>query len=51
MAKCTNCKTEIIWLGDHSYEDYRLEDEGIVSNYLCPNDECSVESILTYKTL
>lgn len=49
--KCTNCKTEIIWGGDHSYEDYGLEDEGIVSNYSCSNDDCSVESILIYQTL
>lgn len=49
--KCTNCETEIIWGGDHSYEDYGLEGEGIVSNYSCPNDDCSVESILTYQTL
>ena len=33
---CPNCKAELIWGGDHSYEDYgNEEEEGIVSNYSC----------------
>ena len=47
---CPECKQEIIWGGDHNYEDYGLEGEGIVSNYSCPNESCDVESILIYKT-
>jgi len=48
--KCSVCEKELIWGGDHSYEDYGMEDEGIVSNHSCPNDDCSVETILIYQT-
>jgi len=48
---CLRCNKEVIWGGDHSYEDYGLEGEGIVSNLSCPNDDCSVETILIYETL
>ena len=34
---CWHCDTELIWGGDHSFEDYGLDDEGIVSNLSCPN--------------
>lgn len=47
---CPECKQEIIWGGDHTYEDYGLEGEGIVSNGSCPNEDCDVELILIYKT-
>ena len=33
--KCWHCKSEVIWGGDHSYEDYGMEGEGIVSNLSC----------------
>ena len=42
---CYNCNTELIWGGDHDYEDYNLEGEGIVSNLSCP--ECDA-FILVY---
>jgi len=48
---CQRCNKEVIWGGDHSYEAYGLEGEGIVSNLSCPNDDCSVETILIYETL
>ena len=38
---CWNCQRELIWGGDHTYEDYGIEDEdGIVSNFSCPNENC-----------
>jgi hypothetical protein len=36
-VNCWHCDTELIWGGDHSFEDYGLDDEGIVSNLSCPN--------------
>ena len=33
--KCYNCKTELIWGGDHDCEDD--EDHAIVTNLSCPN--------------
>ena len=33
--KCYNCKTELIWGGDHDCEDE--EEHSIVTNLSCPN--------------
>ncbi len=33
--KCWHCNSEVIWGGDHDYEDYGMEGEGIVSNLSC----------------
>jgi hypothetical protein len=37
--KCWHCNEDVIWGGDHSYEDYRIEGEGIVSNLSCSKCE------------
>lgn len=34
---CWNCGTQMIWGGDHSFEDVGLDGEGIASNFSCPN--------------
>lgn len=33
--KCWHCQSDVIWGGDHSFEDYLLEGEGIVTNMSC----------------
>ena len=38
--KCWFCNKEMIWGGDHSFEDYDMEDEGIIANLSCSNGEC-----------
>jgi hypothetical protein len=39
----------MIWGGDHSYEDYGMDDDdGIVSNHSCPNEDCRVEMVVIY---
>ena len=45
---CWHCKSELIWGGDLSYEDYCIDGDGIVSNLSCSDDECGVETILVY---
>ena len=45
---CYVCDSKLIWGGDHSYEDYGLEGEGIVTNLSCSNGDCSCESVLVY---
>jgi RNase P subunit RPR2 len=46
---CPHCNTELIWGGDHTYEDFAIHDEdGIVRDYTCPNDDCQVELIEIY---
>ena len=32
---CWHCNTELIWGGDHTFEDHGMEGEGIVSNLSC----------------
>ena len=32
---CWHCQSKLIWGGDHTYEDYCIEGEGIVSNLSC----------------
>ena len=39
---CWHCNSELIWGGDHDYEDYGMEGEGIVSNLSCPNCDAFV---------
>ena len=49
---CPNCKAELIWGGDHSYEDYgNEEEEGMVSNYSCSTDNCTTDLILLYQRI
>ena len=47
--KCYICDSELIWGGDHSYEDYCLDGDGIVTNLSCSNSDCDVESVLVYR--
>ena len=49
---CWHCNTELIWGGDNDFEDYGREDEGIVSNFPCPNKECEafVEVYLPFRS-
>ena len=42
---CWYCKGDLIWSGDHSYEDCDYEGDGIVSNFSCPNEDCGVEAV------
>ena len=46
--KCWHCKTEAICGGDHDFENYGYEGQGIVSNFHCPN--CESEYECRYKT-
>jgi len=51
MYKCLKCQSEMIWGGDHDYDDHDEEGYGVVSNLWCHNDECDVESVLMYTKL
>jgi len=42
--KCWHCDTELIWGGDHDYED--MEGRGIVSNLSC--SECDAFVLVYY---
>ena len=40
---CWHCNSELIWGGDHSFEDLDCEGDGIVSNLSCPKCPTTVE--------
>ena len=40
---CWHCKTELIWVGDFNFEDYGIEEDGIVSTLNCPKCNSYVE--------
>jgi len=43
--KCWHCQSKLIWGGDHSFEDYCLEGDGVVTNLSC--SKCDAE-VLVY---
>ena len=45
---CWHCKGDLIWGGDHSYEDCGYEGDGLISNFSCPNDDCGVEAVYVH---
>ena len=46
---CSLCKEELLWNNDFDYEDYGIDEDGIVSFYDCKNKKCNVESIEIFK--
>ena len=45
--ECFYCGSSVIWCGDHDYEDYGLDGEGIVSNMTCSNSGgCGADYII-----
>jgi len=50
MMPVCGCGTPLIWGGDNTYDEYGIdEEEGIVSNYSCPNDDCIVCTVIVYQ--
>ena len=43
---CWHCNEELIWGGDHDYEDHGMDGEGIVSNLSC--SRCSAFVLVYY---
>lgn len=46
---CWNCGDELIWGGDHDFDAFHINGEGIVANFTCSNPNCNtyVESYYT----
>lgn len=45
MNKCFRCGGQVIWQSDFDTEDYGIEEEGIVSVYLC--SKCNSDYTVT----
>ena len=39
--ECWHCRENLVWNNDYSYEDYGLENEGIVTVLHCSNENCN----------
>lgn len=39
---CWQCSTELIWGGDHEFEDYAIDGNGVVTNLSCPKCDSTV---------
>lgn len=39
-TSCHFCGASMIWGGDHSFEDFGYEGDGIVANLSCSNEDC-----------
>ena len=48
---CWFCKSKLIWNNDFSFENYGLENEGLVAVLTCSNEKCGalVEGYLECK--
>ena len=40
---CYNCGSEVVWQNDFTFEDYGVDEEGIVSIQHCPNCDSDIE--------
>ena len=47
--KCYHCNKDLIWGGDHDYDESDVEGSGIISNLSCPGEDCDT-FILVYHT-
>jgi len=45
--KCWHCNSEVIWCGDHDFEDYMYEGKGIVTNMTC--SKCPADYLIYLK--
>ena len=41
--RCWYCGAKMIWGGDHTFEDYGIEEEGIVANFSCSKCRATAE--------
>ena len=46
MSSCWFCGGDLIWGGDHSFEDYGMVGEGIVANLSCQGCKATAEFYL-----
>ena len=49
MVECYNCRTEMIWGNDFSFEDFAYEGECVVSSFTCPTCDTYAEFVVPIK--
>ena len=47
--RCWHCGSQVIWGGDHSFEDYCCEGDGIVTNMQCSGCPAHYEIYLPFE--
>ncbi len=48
---CPMCEIDLLWGGEHMYDEIGIEGEGIVGNYTCVNKKCEVEHVEIFTKL
>lgn len=46
--KCPKCEQNLKWHSDCDFQDFGIEEEGIISLYECENDKCDITDIKIY---
>jgi hypothetical protein len=49
--KCPQCQEPITWREDHDYDEHDLEGDGVISVFICDNDNCNVEDIYIFRPI
>ena len=47
--KCPQCSQAINWQEQHEYEDFNLEDDGVINVHNCTNIDCNVEEVYIFQ--
>lgn len=50
-VSCPMCSHLLLLGNDFMYEDYGRDDDGIVAEYTCTNEECHVDSVTIYTNI
>ena len=50
IMQCPECNQDLCWGGDHDAEQIDDTQEGVVSNYSCQNEDCSINTLVIYYT-
>lgn len=45
---CPKCNQEITHLGEHTYEEFEVEGEGTIKNYICENAKCNIDDVYIF---
>ena len=45
---CPSCSKELIVGGQHTYEDYGMDSDGVVTNFICDTNNCNTDQVLVY---
>jgi len=48
FMKCPQCSEVLILQEEHDYDDFEIEEDGIIGKYICKNTKCQVEDVYIF---